>query len=56
MKIKSNQCKGRWVGRLIRVFSRSKQMDVNDFLIYNSALNIRLYHNLVTKSHGDPFL
>ena len=36
-------------------FARSKSMDLNDFLIHSSALNIRLSCNLITQSPEDRF-
>ena len=36
-------------------FPRSKSMDLNDFLIHSSALNIRLSRNLITQSCEGSF-
>ena len=45
-----------WVrGETNTCFTRSKSMDLNDFLIRNNVLNIRLSRNLITQSNRDRF-
>ena len=45
-----------WVrGETNMCFTRSKSMDLNDFLIRSNVLNIQLSRNLITQSHRDRF-